>query len=1138
MPTAIETWSKALEILKTIKGTERDQADCYKNIGVVLWEMSKYEEAIAKQEQALSMYQTIKGTERQQADCYRNIGVALDYMGKYEEAIAKQEQALGIYQTIKGTERQQAGCYTNIGVVLWNMGKYEEAIAKQEQALSIYQTIKGTERDQADCYKNIGLALWEMSKYEEAIAKQEQALGIYQTIKGTESEQATCYRNIGIALGNMGKYEEAIAEQEQALQIYQTIKGTERQQADCYTNIGVALDYMGKYEEAIAKQEQALSMYQTIKGIERQQADCYTNIGVVLWEMSKYEEAIAKQEQALSIYQTIKGTERQQAICYKNIGVALDDIGKYEEGIAKQEQALSIYQTITGTERDQADCYKNIGVALLRMGKYEEAIAKQEQAFSIYQTIKGTERDQADCYRNIGVALDYMDKYEDAIAKHQQAFRIYQTIKGTERDQADCYINIGVALDDIGKYEEAIARQEQAFRIFKTIKGTEGDQGACWGNIGEAHLHAERFSKAITAYQRAREFIYSSWLSRGLGLAYRRRSQPGDKQKAVQAFRQAVQLAEEERASVLAFEHRAGVFEEPSKAFAAFASLLVELAEREVMVQEPEVLKWTKSKDPRTACLEIAWHYADAGKGRTLVDMLTARSPKATDPKARTLMAESQELLNQIGKLFERKQALPADAKSARVELDNRIAELEQRRRQIEFELRKTGLGGFATLEFPTAAEVREQLPQQTALLEYVVTEDESLLLLMTREGVTAYTIPVREKPPRGVETAEQLAARYHKDGRKSERDRARSLLGLVKLYRAPLEKHAPDSLPEMMCHVGLELGKLLLPEEAREMLDKADIKHLVIVPDRVLCYLPFNALPLGPREGITQPKSLADCRFLVEDYAISYLPAWTILDAIQIAASTKKVSYEREFVALADPLFSETDPRAEGDGSPDDIQLAMTLRGYYDEFGWKRLKESAAEARLAAEPFSPLRVFSEPAWAAEPKAKALIFEGRAATADVLSDTKARRLLLATHGLVDDRNPWLSCVLLSPRPEQGYAHPVYLKASDIVGLNLDSELVVASACETGLGRVVKGEGMIGLTSAFFMAGCRSLALTLWKVPSGETAEISADFFKREVNCENRAEALRQAQLAFLEKNPDKRHPFYWAAFQLNGDWRK
>lgn len=740
-----------------------------------------------------------------------------------------------------------------------------------------------------------------------------------------------------------------------------------------------------------------------------------------------------------------------------------------------------------------------------------------------------------------GLEAYYAGDMPGVVEALSKALEIFKTIKGTKQNQADCYVIISVALDKMGKYEEAIAKHQLALRLYQTIKGTERQQGGCWGNIGEAHLRAGRSSEAIASYQRSQEFGRGWRVSRGLGTAYRHRRQPGDEQKAVQSFRQAVQLAEEERTSVFAFEHRAGIFEEPSRVFADFVSLLVELAEREVLVQEPEVLKWTKSKDPRTACLEIAWHYADAGKGRTLVDLLTARSPKATDPEARALLTESKDLLDQIGKLFEQKQTLPADAKTARVELENRIAELEQRRRQIEFELRKTSLGGFATPEFPTAAEVREQLPQHTALLEYVVTEDESLLLLMTNEGVTAYPIPVREKPPRGVETAEQLAAGYHKDGRKSGLDGDRPLLGLtglVKLYRAPLEKHAPDSLPEMMCHVGLELGELLLPKEAREMLNKADIKHLVIVPDRVLCYLPFNALPLGLREGITQPKSLADCRFLVEDYAISYLPAWTILDAIQIAAGKKKVSYEREFLALADPVFSETDPRAKGGGFPDDIQLAMTLRGYYDEFGWKRLKESAAEARLAAEPFSPIRVFSEPAWAAEPKAKALIFEGRAATTDVLSDTKARRLLLATHGLVDDRNPWLSCVLLSPRPEQGYAHPVYLKASDIVGLELDAELVVASACETGLGRVVKGEGMIGLTSAFFMAGCRSLALTLWKVPSGETAEISADFFKREVNCKNRAEALRQAQLAFLDKHPDKRHPFYWAAFQLNGDWRK
>jgi CHAT domain-containing protein len=103
----------------------------------------------------------------------------------------------------------------------------------------------------------------------------------------------------------------------------------------------------------------------------------------------------------------------------------------------------------------------------------------------------------------------------------------------------------------------------------------------------------------------------------------------------------------------------------------------------------------------------------------------------------------------------------------------------------------------------------------------------------------------------------------------------------------------------------------------------------------------------------------------------------------------------------------------------------------------------------------------------------------------------------------------------------------------VTGLDLlATELVVLSACETGLGQVHLGEGVFGLRRAFVLAGARTLVMSLWKVPDEPTRELMEDFYARLLAGQSRAEALRQAQLAMKAKYPD---PFYWGAFICQGD---
>jgi CHAT domain-containing protein len=145
-------------------------------------------------------------------------------------------------------------------------------------------------------------------------------------------------------------------------------------------------------------------------------------------------------------------------------------------------------------------------------------------------------------------------------------------------------------------------------------------------------------------------------------------------------------------------------------------------------------------------------------------------------------------------------------------------------------------------------------------------------------------------------------------------------------------------------------------------------------------------------------------------------------------------------------------------------------------------------------------------------------------------------LHFATHGILDDESPLYSRLLFS-RPTSA-AEDGVLEAHEIMRLNLDADLAVLSACETGRGHVGAGEGLIGISWAFFVAGCPTTVVSQWKVNSASTTELMIEFHRalRSVSpkTRTRAEALRRAAMK-VRSNPAYRHPFYWAAFVLVGD---
>ena len=281
---------------------------------------------------------------------------------------------------------------------------------------------------------------------------------------------------------------------------------------------------------------------------------------------------------------------------------------------------------------------------------------------------------------------------------------------------------------------------------------------------------------------------------------------------------------------------------------------------------------------------------------------------------------------------------------------------------------------------------------------------------------------------------------------------------------------------------------------------------------------------------------------------------------------TAERKGLRRDVLAFAHPAYGTgTSPALPQAATKQDDMVTRLLSfrsDYYSGSGLKltSLPETEQEAVRVASLFAPPKVYTSAV--ADPQGSGVIFLQQAASEDSVKNLLGvpfshatggtrhatrlpwRYLLFSTHGLADTHSGMLSCLALaSPTPKS--EQDGFLQAQEVMDLELDTDLVMLSACQTGLGRLRGGEGLVGLSAAFFIAGAESVCASFWKVPTGPTSQLVPEFFKKlKEGKVSRAEALRQAQLTVMRngRSPDGKpadysSPFSWAAFVLMGEYR-
>ena len=478
---------------------------------------------------------------------------------------------------------------------------------------------------------------------------------------------------------------------------------------------------------------------------------------------------------------------------------------------------------------------------------------------------------------------------------------------------------------------------------------------------------------------------------------------------------------------------------------------------------------------------------SERARARTLLDILVQAAADVREGADPALIEKERRLLAEIEDLERRRLALLGngiDSPEVR-ETAARLAEALEEHGRVEADLRVSS-PRYAALTQPKPASLedirKEVLDGQALLLEYALGEERSYLWAVSPNALRTYELPGRVK-------IEEAARRWY-----------------GALVVGPDEKGYLKAVEEAR-KAADELSAMLL----RPVEGLLSGQPLLVVGDGALQYLPFGALPIGGAP-------------LINRHEVVSLPSASALAVLRRETAGRKPA-PKALAVLADPVFRLDDlrvPRSGRRGAAGDLRGSEVDPGQLSRLNFSKV-EADAIAALILEP--------------QQRFKALGFDATRALATGGELAQYRMVHFATHGLIDSRRPELSSLVLSLVNEKGEPQNGFLRLHDIYNLELQADLVVLSACETALGREIRGEGLVGLTRGFMYAGSSRVLASLWSVDDRATSVLMKSFYRHMISGRmSPAAALRRAQREMSE-NPRWSAPYYWAGFSLQGEWR-
>jgi CHAT domain-containing protein len=778
--------------------------------------------------------------------------------------------------------------------------------------------------------------------------------------------------------------------------------------------------------------------------------------------------------QALALFRAV-GDRRGEGVVINNLGLVYSSLGERQLALDSYQKALPFLRAL-GDRRREAYALHNIGMIFAEQGKRQEALEHFAQALPLSRGVndRRMEATLEDSRGQVYLKLGEKQKALDHLGKALALRRETEDRQG----EASTLTNLGKAYAEMGDAQQALTHLQQSLALRRVVRDQRGE--------------------AATLYEIAR-------IERDRGNLNEARTQ----------IATALELTESLRTRVIAPQLRSSYFASVQDYYALNTDLLMQLHQR----------------SPAGGFNALAFETSERARARSLLETLAESRADLRGGIDPALLARERALQQQLStkeqarmQLLSRKHT-PEQAAAA----DKELRELTTQYQELQAQI-KTKSPRYVALTQPQPlklAEIQQQvLDADTLLLQYALGLERSYLWAVSRDAITSFELPKRDE-------VEAIARRFYE-----------SLIAYNEPARAVTRDAQSMATTPKVNEAARALSQLLLSPVAAQL----GTKRLLIVADGALQYVPFGALPTPKDEGgkmKDEKKSLHPSSLiphpLIVDHEVINLPSASSLAVLRRELAGRKAA-AKALALFADPVFSADDTRlqrAQTQTTP--TQPATTETRELESPLTRAIREAGvAEASLRIPRLPGTRREAAAITALLPEAQrkqALDFDASRAVATSEELSQYRIIHFATHGLLNSQHPELSGIVLSLVDREGKPQDGFLRMHEIYNLKLPAELVVLSACQTGLGKEVKGEGLVGLTRGFMYAGAARVMASLWKVDDRATAELMKHFYQGMVKENLRpAAALRAAQVA-MWKQQRWSEPYYWAAFVLQGEWK-
>jgi CHAT domain-containing protein len=526
-----------------------------------------------------------------------------------------------------------------------------------------------------------------------------------------------------------------------------------------------------------------------------------------------------------------------------------------------------------------------------------------------------------------------------------------------------------------------------------------------------------------------------------------------------------------------------------------------------------------------------AFRINEQSRARSLLDMLSETDAAITEGVPADLLKRKQDNLDRQQDIADTLTGINVsteELKKKPSELDEELEKLQAEFEEIENQIR-TASPRYASLTANkplTLAEVQQNvLDDQTVLVEYALQTDDSYLFVASKGAVNLFKLPPRSN-------VDKLAMDLRAQLIPSKLQRRLVGIDVAEANRGlGIASAAPEDVAPFVA-ASNALYKVVLEPAAGMIGDK----RLMVVADGALNYIPFEVLLKTADSG-----DFASLNYLVKTNEVIYAPSASVVGAIR-QQRTKVAG--RAMLIIADPVFNSNDTRAQK--KPAAASSDAEVRGLGIQSAVADVSGSAPAPNAQMEGLPLMRLNGTRTEADQISKLAKTSGGQADVwldldanednLDARDISKYRVIHVATHGLLNAERPQFSGVVLSLVGNK--THDGFVRTDEVFNLHLGSPLVMLSACETGLGKERRGEGVMGLTRAFMYAGAPTVGVSLWSVADRSTADLMTDFYRRLLSTNEgttSSSALRGAQLAMITGKKYSA-PFYWAPFVLVGDW--